>query len=346
MDLDDGFDARMLRGRAQKRERYNRFAVDLLALVTRLIGSPESRAGQNGDRPWWKCPIHLDNNPSFTIDENENLWKCFGCGEYGDAADLVMRVNGCTFVEALAWINGKPGGVSTTARKAPGRRSERSSGKSVAVAKMKAEDAMMIAESSAEQLWSEDRYCASTLTYLYRRGLTDKTIRASRLGYTHPLGTCWGLYGKPSGIVIPWYEAGRLTFLKLRQPDSPEVSKYRELFRDHPTIYPNPEAIRAGKPLLICEGEFDALLLGQELADLASVATLGSSSNRPTEAIVSTTRIASRLILAHDVDDAGDRAAAAWPEGTRVKPPAGKDWTDARRLGINLREFWSGMIER
>jgi DNA primase len=345
MELDDGFDASMLRGPARKRERYNRFAVDLLALVTRLIGSPESRAGQNGDRPWWKCPIHLDNNPSFTIDNNENLWKCFGCGEYGDAADLVMRVNGCTFVEALAWINGKPAEVSRKVGKAPGRRSEQSSGRAVATAKMLAADALMIAESSAERLWSEDRYCARTRTYLHQRGLTDETIRNHRIGYTHPLGTCWGVFGKPSGIVIPWFQAGRLAFLKIRQHDSPEVSKYRELFRDHPTIYPNPEAIWAGKPLVICEGEFDALLLGQELADLAAVVTLGSAANRPTEAIVAMTRNASRLILAHDADDAGDRAAAAWPDGARVRPPAGKDWTDARRFGINLREWWSAVIE-
>ena len=32
---------------------------------------------------------------------------------------------------------------------------------------------------------------------------------------------------------------------------------------------------------MIVEGEFDALLLGQELADLAAVVTLGSASARP-----------------------------------------------------------------
>ena len=51
--------------------------------------------------------------------------------------------------------------------------------------------------------------------------------------------------------------------------------KYAEAFRDRPAIYPAPAVVRPGKPLVIVEGEFDALLLGQELGDLAAVVTLG-----------------------------------------------------------------------
>ena len=72
----------------------------------------------------------------------------------------------------------------------------------------------------------------------------------------------------------------RLAMVKIRRPSGKEP-KYAEAFRDRPAIFPAPSVVRPGKPLVIVEGEFDALLLGQELADLAAVVTLGSASSRP-----------------------------------------------------------------
>ena len=49
-----------------------------------------------------------------------------------------------------------------------------------------------------------------------------------------------------------------------------------EAYSDRPRIYSDPAVIRVGEPLVICEGEFDAMLLGQQLPE-ASVVTLGSA---------------------------------------------------------------------
>ena len=48
-------------------------------------------------------------------------------------------------------------------------------------------------------------------------------------------------------------------------PPTPEEAKpkYVEAFRDRPRIYPGPMPSEPGRPLVIPEGEFDALLLGQ-----------------------------------------------------------------------------------
>jgi hypothetical protein len=47
------------------------------------------------------------------------------------------------------------------------------------------------------------------------------------------------------------------------------------------------------------------------------------------------------MYAAHDADDAGDKAAAALPGlSIRVRPPAGKDWTEALRHGVHLRSWW------
>ena len=62
------------------------------------------------------------------------------------------------------------------------------------------------------------------------------------------------------GVVIPWFDGDRLALVKIRQPDG-RRPKYAEAFRDPARLvcYPGPEAIRPGRPLVVVEGEFDAL---------------------------------------------------------------------------------------
>jgi Toprim domain-containing protein len=133
----------------------------------------------------------------------------------------------------------------------------------------------------------------------------------------------------------------RLTVVKIRQPGG-KRPKYAEAYRDRPTLFPTPSIGRPGKPLIIVEGEFDALLLGQELVDLAAVVTLGSASARSDGSIFLAMLAAPMWFIATDADEAGDRSASGWPTRTiRVGPPgAFKDWTEAHLSGINLRRWW------
>src|SRR5262249_50095899 len=130
-----------------------------------------------------------------------------------------------------------------------------------------------------------------------------------------------------AGIVLPWIESGRLTRIKVRRLGFFRGAKYIEAFASGWRGYPGPEAIRPGAPLVIVEGEFDALLLGQELADLA-VVTLGSSSSRPEGSTLLAMLRCPRWFVALDADRAGDDAAAEWPaRAVRVRPPEPcKDW--------------------
>ncbi len=68
--------------------------IDLAAVATGLLGPAPGRIGERGRRLWWPCPFHDDRNPSFCIDPGKTSWRCFGCGEQGDAASLVMRLGG------------------------------------------------------------------------------------------------------------------------------------------------------------------------------------------------------------------------------------------------------------
>lgn len=47
------------------------------------------------------CPFHNENTPSFIVNPQRNIFKCFGCGEGGDSISFIMKIENLTFGEAL-----------------------------------------------------------------------------------------------------------------------------------------------------------------------------------------------------------------------------------------------------
>ena len=318
--------------------------IDLAAVATALMGPAPGRRGERGRRLWWSCPFHEDANPSLGIDPGKAWWRCYGCDEKGDAATLVMRLRGLPFPEAVRWLADFARGAAPNAptrpgfkpapkapRKAPTRPEAAPGG-------MTGPEAAALVEGAADRLWTPEG--ADALAGLRARGLGDETIRAARLGYD-PTVRATARDGRPytvRGIVIPWTEAGRLTLVKVRQPEG-RRPKYAEVFRDRPGLY-TAAPVRSGRPVLIPEGELDALLLAQETADwCCGVVTTGSASVRPDPTAAGRLVAAWPWLIATDADEAGERAAGAWAELApgrcrRVRPPGpGKDWTDAHEAG-------------
>ena len=50
------------------------------------------------------CPFHSEKTPSFTLDEDKQLYHCFGCGSGGDIFTLVMEKENLSFPEALRYL--------------------------------------------------------------------------------------------------------------------------------------------------------------------------------------------------------------------------------------------------
>jgi DNA primase len=48
-----------------------------------------------------RCPFHNEKTPSFYVVPSKGFYKCFGCGESGDAFSFLMKRQGLTFAEAV-----------------------------------------------------------------------------------------------------------------------------------------------------------------------------------------------------------------------------------------------------
>jgi DNA primase len=66
------------------------------------------RMSRRGNRLVGACPIHHGDNPTaFSVDLQRNLWYCYtGCDTGGDVIDLVRRLDGVGFREALRVLAG------------------------------------------------------------------------------------------------------------------------------------------------------------------------------------------------------------------------------------------------
>jgi DNA primase len=122
------------------------------------------------------CPFHQERTPSFTVTPARGGFKCFGCGEGGDAITFVEKIEGVDFVGAIELLARRFGieleyeEISPEAEHAR-RRKERLN--------RLLERATSFYE---RQLW-ESEGGAFAREYLASRGLGEEVCRQFRLGY-------------------------------------------------------------------------------------------------------------------------------------------------------------------
>src|SRR4051795_12816115 len=73
-----------------------RDAVDMVALV-----GARTDLRRVGTRWTGLCPFHDERTPSFSVNGEEKLYYCFGCGEGGDAFKFVQETDGLDFQDAV-----------------------------------------------------------------------------------------------------------------------------------------------------------------------------------------------------------------------------------------------------
>ena len=55
------------------------------------------------------CPLHVEKTPSFTLDDSNGRFKCWGCGASGDVIELFQRLECCSFTEAVSRLKVEAG---------------------------------------------------------------------------------------------------------------------------------------------------------------------------------------------------------------------------------------------
>jgi 5S rRNA maturation endonuclease (ribonuclease M5) len=202
------------------------------------------------------CPFHEDKNPSFAFNRNSGRWCCFaGCGK-GSAFDYLMQTSGKSFKDALLEVGDRVGVPRPFPDKPP---------------------RPPIREALVKQwvgdLWANEEVCRWLRE---KRGLSDATLKKYEIG--------WDPKRQRNTIPIR-DERGNVMNVRLyNAKKDPKIINYTEgryKYGSPARLYGIDELAKyQGKQVILCEGEWDRLILQQE-GFMAVTGTHGASVFRP-----------------------------------------------------------------
>ena len=81
---------------------FDRFMQELKAKndIADVIGSYVALDRKGGNH-WACCPFHHERTPSFAVNQSEQFYHCFGCGESGDVVKFVKEMESTDFMGAV-----------------------------------------------------------------------------------------------------------------------------------------------------------------------------------------------------------------------------------------------------
>jgi len=126
------------------------------------------------------CPFHDEKTPSFIVSPSKQLFKCFSCGEGGDAVGFIMKHEQMTYPEALKWI-AKRYGIEVREKEETEEEKKESSER----------EAMFAANQWARDYFTDTLYnnvegVAIGMAYFRARGFRDDIIKKFQLGFCLP----------------------------------------------------------------------------------------------------------------------------------------------------------------
>jgi DNA primase len=301
-------------------------ALEILPLVEDVVRLRKSGSTYKG-----LCPFHQERTPSFTVSPARGTFKCFGCGEGGDAITFVEKTENVDFVGAIELLARRFGVELEYEEASPEQEQKRQRDERLRALLERA------AEFYARMLW-ESEAGAAAREYLESRGLGEEICREFRLGYA-PGGARLAARAVQEGytpeelltvglanrrgndyfqrrIVFPLADArGRVRGFQARKlhDDDPLQAKYvnspeGELFRKGDLLYgldTTRQAIAREDRAVVVEGNTDVIALRQ--AGFAPV--VASMGTALTEAqLRELVRLTKRLFLCFDADAAGQEA--------------------------------------
>jgi DNA primase len=122
------------------------------------------------------CPFHQEKTPSFTVSPARGTYKCFGCGEGGDAISFVEKMEQVDFVGAIESLGKRFGVELEYEESSPEADRERRR-------KERLGQVLERAASFYERVLRDSDQGAFARDYLASRGLGEEVCRQFRLGY-------------------------------------------------------------------------------------------------------------------------------------------------------------------
>jgi DNA primase len=341
----------------------------------------------------WKglCPFHAEKTPSFNVHEVRQFFHCFGCGEKGDVFAFLTKIEQRSFMEVLRDLAQQAGVELPEKPMSPAERK--------ALADAESEKERMLRTMELATAFFEAQLATpagdAARAYLSKRGISPETARKFRVGYAPagwdvlqrhfaaqhiplPLLERLGLVGvnerghydffrdrvmlpvldrqkRPVGYSSRLLDPDAKDRKYVNSPDSPLFHKKENLYGLHAAL----DAIRRGGRAVVVEGNFDVMSLHEAGIDEA-VAPMGTALTA--EQVGMLARLAQRVVVVFDGDEAGQRAARkalplfleAEADGRVARMPPGVDpdefvraqGADAfRKLVDNARPVVEQMID-
>lgn len=136
--------------------------VDVISESVRLKKSGRSFSGL--------CPFHNEKSPSFSVSQEKQIYKCFGCGESGNVITFVMKNKHMPFMDAIKFLADRSNIVlQEEARVNPTAR--------------KKELLYKVNVEAGRFFYSNLRANKIAKEYFLNRGIREETIKKFGLGY-------------------------------------------------------------------------------------------------------------------------------------------------------------------
>jgi DNA primase len=313
---------------ARIKEESVRAAVDAADMVEVVAGRTQLR--KTGARYVGRCPFHEERTPSFSVNAQDKLFYCFGCGKGGDVITFVRETEQLEFAEAVEWLAERFRVTLEYEETSPQFEESR-----------KRRDRLYAVLDQAAKfyerhLW-ESEAGAPVRDYLKGRGLGEDVCREFRLGLSPGAGVAQKAQQKgftreelrragltnargndyfPQRLMFPLADArGRIVGFQARKlrDDDPLRGKYvnspeGELFHKSAVLYGlnlARTAIAKQERAVVVEGNTDVIALRQAGFEPV-VASMGTALTE--QQLKELQRLARRLYLCFDADAAGEAA--------------------------------------
>ena len=134
------------------------------------------------------CPFHNEKTPSFSVSQEKQIYKCFGCGEAGNVISFVMKEKNLPFIEAVKYLANR---ANIPLEMNNGEKSQSSKKKDLLY---------RINVEAAKFFFSNLMNNQNAKEYFLNRGIKEETIKKFGLGFANDSWNSLMFYLRKKGI--------------------------------------------------------------------------------------------------------------------------------------------------